>query len=106
MNTGLSTEMRDQIVDDLFGFLLAGFGLAAVEHVGHQPSPLIRRAFDAGDLFSAVALGAHSLDHVLAFAGREFFLGAHHQQRTRERQRQCSERQRQPDCHRSAITAR
>ena len=106
MNTGLSTEMRDQIVDDLFGFLLTGLGLAAVEHVGHQPSPLIRSPLDAGDLFSAVALRAHSLDDVLAFAGRKFFLGAHHQQRTRERQRQGSERQRRADRHRSALTAR
>jgi hypothetical protein len=106
VNTGLSTEMCDQVLDDLLGFLLARSGIAAVEHVGDQPSPLIRSPFDAGDLFGAVALSAYSLDNFPAFALRKFFLGAHHQQRTRKCQRQRNEGQRQPECHGSAFTAR
>jgi hypothetical protein len=99
VNTGLSTEMRDQVLDDLFGFLLTRFGIAAVQHVGHQPSPLIRSPFDAGDLVSTVALSAHSLDNFFAVAVRQCFLRTQ-QQRTRKCQRQCNEGNSQPDFHR------
>jgi hypothetical protein len=78
--------MRDQVLDDLFGFLIARFGIAAVQHVLHNPAPLIRSAFDAGDLVSAVALGAHPLDNFLTFAVGKFFLCAQYQQRTRKRE--------------------
>jgi hypothetical protein len=100
LNTGLSTEMRDQVLDDLSGFLLARSGVAAVEHVRHNPSPLIRSPFDAGDLVSTVALRANSLDDLFAFAVRKFFLRAQHRQRTRKCQRQCNEGNSQPEFHR------
>ena len=100
MNTGLSTEMRDQVLDDLFGFLLARFGVAAVQHVRHKPSPLIRSPLDAGDLVSTVALSAHSLDNFFTVALRQFLLCAQQRQRTRQCQRQCNEGNSQPDFHR------